>query len=79
MRTLDLFHLLNRFIQQREKNKQLELQLKTATLKSKSQRWNENLMIDFCIIHFLYSSQQIQDQRQRRLIATRRAARSVRQ
>ncbi|CAF1247601.1 unnamed protein product [Rotaria magnacalcarata] len=53
----DLFALLKRYDEQRQIVKQLETQLKSATLKTKSQ------------------SQQIQDQRQRRLTAANRAAR----
>ncbi|CAF1930003.1 unnamed protein product [Rotaria magnacalcarata] len=55
----DLFALLKRYDEQRQIVKQLETQLKSATLKTKSQ------------------SQQIQDQRQRRLTAANRAARLV--
>ncbi|CAF0761159.1 unnamed protein product [Adineta steineri] len=53
----DLFILLKQYIEQRQIVKQLENQLKTVTLKTKSQ------------------SQQIQDQRQRRLNSTHRATR----
>ncbi|CAF1440580.1 unnamed protein product [Adineta ricciae] len=53
----DLFALLKQYLEQRQVVKRLESQLKSATLKTKSQ------------------SQQIHDQRQRRLISTNRAAR----
>ncbi|CAF2836133.1 unnamed protein product [Rotaria sp. Silwood2] len=53
----DLFALLKRYDEQRQIVKQLENQLKSVTLKTKSQ------------------SQQIQDQRQRRLNSANRAAR----
>jgi hypothetical protein len=38
--SLDLFALLKRYVDQRQIAKQLETQLKSATLKTKSQRWD---------------------------------------
>jgi hypothetical protein len=76
--SLDLFAVLKRYVDQRQIAKQLESQLKSATLKTKSQRWNFYFYSEKKRIHFVVFSQQIQDQRQRRLNSANRAARSVR-
>jgi hypothetical protein len=76
MNCLDLFALLKRYTEQRQIVKQLENQLKCVTLKTKSQRWTFYFNILNKLSSVLYS-QQIQDQRQRRLNSADRAAKLV--
>lgn len=73
---LDLFALLKRYSEQRQIVKQLENQLKSVTLKTKSQRWLKKLDLSENE-NIVWFSQQIQDQRQRRLNSSHRAARLV--
>ena len=74
--SLDLCALLGKYREQRHRAKQCEHQLKCATLKSKSQRSVVSIRIRHDLTG-ISTSQQIQDQRQRRLNSTNRASRLV--